>query len=77
MPSQLVSTRLPMSPNGFGQIQTRRLWQGRLPSSKSNGVHGAWFETVFVGKDRQYNRRFLQMCSPYLVQPVACTPASG
>jgi transposase len=34
-------------------------------------------ETVFVGKDRQYNRRFLQMCSYYLVQPVACTPASG
>ena len=24
-------------------------------------------ETVFVGKDRQYNRRFLQMCSHYLV----------
>ena len=34
-------------------------------------------ETVFVGKDRQYNRRFLQMCSHYLVVPVACTPASG
>ena len=34
-------------------------------------------ETVFVGKDRQYNRRFLQVCSHYLVQPVACTPASG
>lgn len=34
-------------------------------------------ETVFVGKDRQYNRRFLQMCSHFLVQPVACTPASG
>ena len=34
-------------------------------------------ETVFVGKDRQYNRRFLQMCSHYLIQPVACTPASG
>ncbi|TJW12882.1 MAG: IS21 family transposase [Mesorhizobium sp.] len=34
-------------------------------------------ETIFVGKDRQYNRRFLQMCSHYLVQPVACTPASG
>jgi hypothetical protein len=28
-------------------------------------------------QDRQYNRRFLQMCSHYLVQPVACTPASG
>ena len=34
-------------------------------------------ETIFVGKDRQYNRRFLQMCSHHLVKPVACTPASG
>jgi transposase len=34
-------------------------------------------ETVFVGKDRQYNRRFLQMCSHHLVEPVACTPAAG
>jgi transposase len=34
-------------------------------------------EAVFVGKDRLYNRRFLQMCSHYLVEPVACTPASG
>ncbi len=34
-------------------------------------------DAVFVGKDRQYNRRFLQMCSHYLVEPVACTPASG
>jgi transposase len=34
-------------------------------------------EAVFVGKERLYNRRFLQMCSHYLVQPVACTPASG
>jgi hypothetical protein len=34
-------------------------------------------ETVLVGKDRAYNRRFLQMCSHYLVEPTACTPASG
>jgi len=34
-------------------------------------------ETVFVGKDRQYNRRFLQLCAHHLVEPVACTPASG
>src|SRR3712207_4805084 len=27
--------------------------------------------------DRQYNRRFLQMCSHYLVEPVACTLSSG
>jgi hypothetical protein len=34
-------------------------------------------ETIFVGQGRLYNRRFLQMCSHYLVDPVACTPASG
>ena len=34
-------------------------------------------EAIFVGKERQYNRRFLQMCGHYLVDPVACTPASG
>jgi transposase len=34
-------------------------------------------DTIFVGKDRQYNRRFLQMCSHHLVDPVACTPAAG
>ena len=34
-------------------------------------------DTIFVGKERQYNRRFLQMCSHHLVEPVACTPASG
>jgi transposase len=34
-------------------------------------------ETVFVGKDRQFNRRFLQMCGHYLVEPTACTPAAG
>jgi transposase len=34
-------------------------------------------ETIFVGKDRTYNRRFLQMCGHYLVEPTACTPAAG
>jgi transposase len=34
-------------------------------------------ETVFIGKDRKFNRRFAQMCGHYLVEPVACTPASG
>jgi len=32
---------------------------------------------IFVGKERRFNRRFAQMCSHYLVEPVACTPASG
>jgi transposase len=33
-------------------------------------------EAIFVGKARQYNRRFLQMCSHHLIEPVPCTPAS-
>jgi hypothetical protein len=32
---------------------------------------------IFVGKARRYNGRFLQMCSHHLIEPVACTPASG
>jgi len=34
-------------------------------------------EAIFVGKERKFNRRFAQMCSHHLVEPVACTPASG
>src|SRR5215204_3898323 len=34
-------------------------------------------DAVVLGKDRQFNRRFLQMCGHYLVEPTACTPASG
>jgi transposase len=34
-------------------------------------------DAIFVGRERSYNRRFLQMCSHYLVEPAACTPASG
>ena len=34
-------------------------------------------ETVFIGKERAYNRRFLQMCGHYLVEPAACTPSAG
>lgn len=34
-------------------------------------------DAIFVGKDRAYNRRFQQMCSHYLVEPVACSPAAG
>jgi transposase len=34
-------------------------------------------EAVFRGKDRQFNRRFVQMCGHYLIEPVACTPAAG
>jgi hypothetical protein len=34
-------------------------------------------ETIFIGKGRQYNRRFLQMCAHHLVDPVASTLSLG
>lgn len=34
-------------------------------------------DAVFAGRDRAFNRRFGQMCSHHLVEPTACTPASG
>ena len=34
-------------------------------------------ETIFIGKDRQYNRRFLQMCATIIWWIQSRTPASG
>ena len=34
-------------------------------------------DAVFVGKERQFNRRFQQLMSHHLVEPIACTPAAG
>lgn len=34
-------------------------------------------DTVFVGKHRAFNRRFLQMCAHHLIEPTACTPSAG
>ncbi len=34
-------------------------------------------DKVLPGKERIFNRRFVQLCSHYLVEPVACTPGSG
>ena len=34
-------------------------------------------DTVFTGKERVFNRRFLIMTDHYMVEPTACTPASG
>jgi transposase len=34
-------------------------------------------DAVFVGKERQFNWRFLQLMSHHLVEPTACTPRAG
>jgi hypothetical protein len=34
-------------------------------------------DAVFMGKARRFNSRFQEMCSHYVIDPVACTPASG
>jgi transposase len=33
-------------------------------------------DTVFVGKERKFNRRFMALANHYLFEPVACTPAA-
>jgi transposase len=32
---------------------------------------------IFVGRQRTFNRRFLQLCSHHLVEPTACNPSAG
>ena len=34
-------------------------------------------DRVLHGKEPKFNKRFMQMCSHYLIEPVACTPAAG
>lgn len=34
-------------------------------------------DTILAGKEQTYNRRLLWMCGHYLIDPVACTPASS
>lgn len=33
--------------------------------------------TVFTGKERPFNRRFLIMTDHYIIEPTACSPAAG
>ena len=34
-------------------------------------------QKVFIGKKREFNKRFAEMASHYLFEPIACTPAAG
>lgn len=34
-------------------------------------------DTILVGKERHFNRRFLTLANHYLFEPVACTPGAG
>jgi transposase len=46
----------------------------------TRGIYGNMkivVEMIFVGRERACKRRFQQMCSHYLIDPLACTPASG
>ena len=52
------------------------LWGGSCQRGIYDNLKSA-VELIFTGKARQYNRRFLQMASHYLIEPVACTPAAG
>jgi len=60
--------------NWCSTLTTRHssLWR-HLPAGIYDNMKTA-VEAIFVGKARRYNRRFLQMCSHHLIEPVACTP---
>ena len=52
------------------------LWGGSCKRGIYDNLKTA-VELIFSGKARQYNRKFLQMASHYLIEPVACTPGAG
>jgi transposase len=52
------------------------LWGGSCQRGIYDNLKSA-VELIFTGKARQYNRKFLQMASHYLIEPVACTPGAG
>ena len=51
----------------FGGVPTRGIYDNMKTA----------VDAVFVGKQRVFNRRFLIMTDHYMVEPTACTPASG
>ena len=51
----------------FGGVPRRGIYDNLKPA----------VDAIFMGKERRYNRRFLVMCNHYLIDPTACTPASG
>lgn len=51
----------------FGGVPTRGIYDNMKTA----------VDTVFTGKERVFNRRFLIMTDHYMIEPTACTPASG
>jgi len=51
----------------FGGVPTRGIYDNMKTA----------VDAVFMGKQRQFNRRFLLMADHYMFEPTACTPASG
>ena len=51
----------------FGGVPTRGIYDNMKTAVAS----------VFTGKERVFNRRFLIMADHYMVEPTACSPAAG
>ena len=56
--------------------QAFRLFEGACRRGIYDNMKTA-VEAVLIGKERAFNRRFLQMCGHYLIEPTACTPGAG
>src|SRR5512144_1452646 len=50
---------------------------GGVPSAGIYDNPKTMVDAILVGKDRQFNRRFLALMNHYLIEPIACTPAAG
>lgn len=50
---------------------------GGVPSAGIYDNPKTVVDAILVGKDRQFNRRFLALMNHYLIEPIACTPAAG
>jgi transposase len=51
----------------FGGVPTRGIYDNMKTA----------VTTVFTGKERVFNRRFLIMADHYMIEPTACSPAAG
>src|SRR3546814_8334177 len=51
-------------------------WSSDVCSSDLDNMKTA-VTSVFTGKERVFNRRFLIMTDHYMVEPTACSPAAG
>ena len=60
----------------FGGVPARLIYDASKEVPSGDNLK-AVVDTLYTGKERQFNRRVLTLANHYLFEPVACTPAAG